>query len=132
MDVVSTHYGYLVPQAARGGRPHRTFKLRHTVDETADELNAVVDLGGWVENVSVNHRAYGHISAELNIRSRRDAARFIDDIRTGKSAPLMQVTSGYHFHRVSAESEEALDEIEARLEEMGFCVERLPYEEDMR
>ena len=42
----------------------------------------------------------------------------------------MNVTSGYHFHRISAKSEEILDEIEQVLREKKFLVELLPYEED--
>lgn len=40
---------------------------------------------------------------------------FMDDLKTGKSTPLLNVTSGYHFHKISAESEEVLDEIEEAL-----------------
>ena len=53
----------------------------------------------------------------------------MNDIESGKSAPLMNVTSGYHFHRVSAEQEEILDEIEEALREKHYLTELMPYEE---
>lgn len=128
-DIVSTNRGYVL----NGKRRHaRVVKCRHTVDETEDELTAIVDGGGCVENVMVNHRAYGVVSAPLALSSRRDVQRFMDDIRSGKSSPLMLVTSGYHFHRISADSEEALDEIEAELAKRGFLAEVLPYERDLQ
>lgn len=87
-----------------------------------------MDLGGIVLDVMVNHRVYGKMSAPLNIKNRRDVQLFMNNIRTGKSAPLMNVTSGYHFHHVSAEQEEILDEIEEALREKHYLAELLPYE----
>ena len=40
----------------------------------------------------------------------------------------MEVTSGYHFHHVSAASEEVLDEVESALSERGYLVEPTDYE----
>ena len=71
----------------------------------------------------VNHRVYGRMEAELNISSRRKAADFIRDLKSGKSSPLKNITSGYHYHTVEADSEETLDMIGEMLEEKGFLVE---------
>lgn len=126
--IVSTSRGYLMEGA---GRPSRTFKVRHSPDQTADELACVVDLGGRVEDISVNHRTYGRIAAPLGIGSRRDIDRFLSEIASGASSLLMTVTDGYHFHRVSADSESVLDDIESALRARGYIVERLPYERDL-
>lgn len=72
-----------------------------------NELCGIVDLGGKVINVMVNHRVYGHIEAELNISSRRQVENFMEDIRSGKSSPLKNITSDYHYHKVEAESEKS-------------------------
>ena len=130
-DVVATARGYVLRAGARDELPTRLVKVHHTVDEVADELNTIVDLGGVVTNVLVNHRVYGKITADLDIKSRRDVARYVSDIAAGKSFPLMTVTSGYHFHRIAAESEEALDEIELQLAERGYLAEVMPYEDDL-
>jgi len=42
---------------------------------------------------------------------------------SGASKPLMSVTDGYHYHTVSADSEEVLDEIENKLRNKGFLIE---------
>ncbi len=127
-SVTSTNRGYVIA----GDRPQRTLKVRHRQDQTREELTCIVDMGGRVEDVSVNHRTYGRITAPLGLASRRDVERFMHELDTGSSSLLMNVTSGYHFHRISAESEEALDDIERALAKRGFCADRLPYEEDMR
>lgn len=130
-EIIATNRGYLAPatpEGAHANRPERIFKVRHTPEQAEEELTCIVDLGGCVEDISVNHRVYGRITAPLAVRSRRDVARFVEDMRSGVSTQLSAVTDGYHFHRVSAESEEALDEIARALAAHGFAAEILPYE----
>lgn len=119
-DVISTNRGYLLNGTKMAGR---IFKVQHTDEELAEELYTVVDLGGTVENVMVNHRVYGHLEAELHISSRRKAKEFLEDIKSGKSSPLKNITANYHYHRVTADSEETLDLIEKELRTKGFLVE---------
>ena len=102
-EIISTNRGYLLNEDAS---VQRTFKVKHTDAQVEEELYSIVDLGGSVKNVMVNHRVYGHMEAELNITSRRKAAEFLDDIKTGKSSPLKNITSDYHYHVVEADSEE--------------------------
>ena len=124
--IVSTNRGYLIERQVN--KAIRLFKCHHTLDQTQEELNLMVDIGGTVEDVLVNHRAYGKMSAPLGIKNRRDVSKFIADIESGASTPLMNITSGYHFHHVSAESEEILDEIEDALRQRGFLVPLSDYE----
>ncbi len=124
--IESTNRGYVLERAST--RPSRLFKCRHSVEQTPQELNLIVDLGGHVQDVLVNHRVYGRLSCELGIASRRDVRAYMEQIESGKSSPLMLITSGYHFHHVTAESEEILDEIERALVEQGFLAEKSAYE----
>ena len=45
------------------------------------------------------------------------------DIRNGKSSPLKNITSDYHYHTVEADSVETLDIIENMLKAKGFLVQ---------
>lgn len=131
-DLVATNRGYVLRENdGAPNLPTRLVKVHHTLDELGEELTTIVDVGGAVLNVMVNHRVYGQITADLDIKNRRDVERYLEDIRTGKSYPLMTVTSGYHFHRIAADTEEELDEIEAALAEKGFLAEVMPYEEGL-
>lgn len=118
-DILSTHSGYVLRKS-----PHaeRVFKLKHTVEETEDELNIIVSNGGIVYDVFVRHKVYGKIAASLNIFSKHGIDQFIDGIRSGKSVELMNVTGGYHYHTVRADSEEILDRIGDALAERGYIV----------
>lgn len=118
-DIISTNRGYILNASYA---PYRVFKVHHTDDELENELCAIVDLGGRVINVMVNHRVYGRMEAELQINSRRKVTEFIEDMKSGKSSPLKNITSNYHYHRVEADNEETLDMIEEMLRSKGYLV----------
>lgn len=116
-NIISTHNGYLIQETPL---KEQVFKLHHTTEQTEDELNTIVDLGGTVVDVFVWHKVYGKISATLNIFSRLRVKQFIEGVRTGKSTELMNITGGYHYHTVRAESEETLNKIASALEKSGY------------
>lgn len=123
--IVSEARGYVMvhEQAAK-----RVFKVKHTPRQAEDEMNMIVDCGGKIIDVFVYHRVYGVIRAPLNVSSRLDVKKYMEDISSGKSSPLADVTSGYHYHTVSARSEEELDIIQNELEKMGFLAKLQDYE----
>ena len=119
-EIISTNRGYILNQPKTVSR---IFKVQHTDEQLEEELNTIVDLGGCVDNVMIHHRVYGKMEAELALSSRRKVGAFMEDIWSGKSSPLKNITSNYHYHKVSADSEETLDLIEQELREKGFLVE---------
>lgn len=149
-NIVATTKGYVLADAAQTAaqnatqtmaqnaeqpaavldEPARTFKLHHEVEQTREELQTIIALGGRVHNVSISHRAYGRITAPLEIADQADIERFINDIESGKSSPLSTATSGYHYHLVSAPSNEALEAIGRALADKGFLAPLLPHEQE--
>ena len=118
-QIIATHQGYVIEDAPL---TERVFKVYHTRAQTEDELTCIVELGGTVVDVSVRHKVYGNLSAKLNIFSPAGIRQFIDGIESGKSTELMNVTSGYHYHTVRADSQEILDRIEAALSQRGYLI----------
>ncbi len=118
-EILSTHHGYIVQSSPL---KERVFKLRHTTDQTEDELTTIVDLGGTVVDVFVWHKVYGKVEAKMNIFSRMHVRQFLEGVRSGKSTELMNITGGYHYHTVTAESDEILDKIGKALDQKGFIV----------
>ena len=116
-EIFSTHHGYVLQKSPL---VERVFKLKHTTEQTEDELNSIVDLGGTVVDVFVWHKVYGKISATLNIFSRLHVKQFLEGVRTGKSTELMNITGGYHYHTVRADSEAILDKIGETLQEKNY------------
>ena len=115
--IFSTNKGYLLQEEKKYSR---VFKVYHTDDQVEEELSTIVDAGGQIRDVFVYHKVYGVLKADMGIKSRRDIRAYMEEISTGKSSLLKNVTSGYHYHTIDAESEEILDAIQEELQQMGF------------
>ena len=116
--IFSTNKGYLLQEE----------KVYHTDDQVEEELSAIVDAGGQIRDVFVYHKVYGILKADMGIKSRRDIRAYMEEISTGKSSLLKNVTSGYHYHTIDAESEEILDTIQEELRQRGFLAKLQDYE----
>ena len=101
-NIISTTKGYLLEE---DDHPKRVFKLFHSPDRCEEELNLIVDNGGRIVDVFIYHKVYNVVRADMNVRSRKDVAEFMEQIRTGKSHLLSTATSGYHYHTVSADTD---------------------------
>ena len=123
--IFSTNRGYVLQEK---NVCERVFKVQHTDEEVEEELSIIVDMGGFVKDVFVYHKVYGVLKAEMNIKSRRDIRKYMEDINSGKSSLLKNVTSGYHYHTISADSEEILDMIQEDLSKRGFLAKLQDYE----
>ena len=118
-DIISTNRGYVINNPSGISF---IIKVNHTDEQIEDELNTIVDLGGTVVDVFVNHKVYGRISANLNIRSRRNVMEFINGIKSGKSTPLKNITSNYHYHTITAESNDIIELIKEELNNKGYLI----------
>ena len=123
--VFSTNKGYLIQEKKECSR---VFKVFHSDEEVSEELEMIVDAGGIVKDVFVYHKVYGVVRADMGIKSRMDVRNYMDNIRSGKSSLLKNVTAGYHYHTIIAESEEILDIIQEQLQEHGFLAQLQDYE----
>jgi hypothetical protein len=124
-NIISTNRGYVL---LKSNICQRIFKVRHTVEEIEDELNAIVDLGGRVTDVFVYHRIYGVVTAPMHIKTRKDIYEYLQSLKGGISSPLSRITDDYHYHTVTAESEETLDQIQGELEKRGYLAKLLDFE----
>jgi hypothetical protein len=68
------------------------------------------------------------VRADINIRTRLDIENYLKESRAGKSRLLKNVTSGYHYHTIVADSETLLDLIQMKLQERGFLARLQDYE----
>lgn len=123
--IISTHNGYIL---TKDNRPSRIFKVYHTDEETEEELNLFVDLGGKVQDIFVNHKVFGIVKCVLNIKSRKDVSLYLEGLRSGKSTQLKNITANYHYHTIVADDTATLDLIEDKLWEKGFLAKLTEYE----
>lgn len=122
INIFSTMKGYLI-YPSDYPRIKRIFKVKHTTDQIEDELCTIVDNGGKILDVLVKHEIYGEIATELLIRNRQDVYDFVRKVKEHKIVPLKELTDGIHQHTIEADSEAALDRIEAALIDKGYGIE---------
>ena len=127
--ILSTTRGYVLQQD-KDIACTREFKVRHGQEQAAEELNLIVDCGGRVKNISISHRVYGRVTAEMDIRSRQDVNEFVQAINNSHSSVLSSATSGYHYHLIEASSQERLDLIGEQLKKAGFLAPLQPWEKE--
>ena len=77
-----------------------TVACLHDEKTMADELYAIVDNGGTVHDVIVEHPIYGEIIGELHLRSRYDVELFLKKVAENKVQPLLRLTDGIHLHTI--------------------------------
>lgn len=114
--------GYKI-ESGNDGRIIESIVCRHSAEEVLDELYAVVDNGGYVIDVIVEHPVYGQLSGELNIHSRFDVDEFVRHVRESGASQLCDLTGGLHIHTLSLPDKSAYDRITRRLREMGILIE---------
>lgn len=120
-NIVSTNKGYLFRTSETGDhQPKRVFFVRHNTDQVLEEFMTVIDLGGRILDVAVEHELYGQIRVDLLIESAQDAHDFVDRLFRCKDNPLKVLTDDCHYHTIAAPSEKLLDLIEQEFREKGF------------
>ena len=120
-NIRSEHRGYVVDKLFTT-EIVRKIVCRHTKEQVSDEFYAVVDNGGKVLDVEVEHSIYGLISAELIISSRYEADDFVERIKSESAAQLADLTGGVHIHTIAVKDENTFDRIVKKLAELEILV----------
>ncbi len=120
VDVIATPRGYVLEAAP--AYASRSVVCRHGADRIYEEFCTVVDLGGAVMDVTVEHPVYGHICAPLHIFSRFDADSFCKKLSRPDARPLCDLTSGIHLHTIRAHDEDTLERVVKGLSDNGFLL----------
>ena len=118
-NIISTTKGYLLYQQ-EPQKAHRCFFVKHTTEQIEDELCTIVDFGGIILDVCVEHEIYGTIAVDLILKNRKDVEDFVEKAK--QTVPLKELTDDAHMHTVEAEDEKILDEIETVLRKKGYLV----------
>lgn len=118
-EIHSTPKGYIMREPQQDGHTVQLVCI-HSPQDTKEELYTVVDNGGEVLDVLVEHPVYGVMRGELNISNRVEVDEFIGKIENYDTSLLSALTEGIHTHTISAKSQTLLDKIEQELKTKGF------------
>ena len=97
--------------------------VRHTPEQTEDELTTLVDLGVEVVDVIVEHAMYGELRGSLRIASREDVRQFMAQLEETGARLLSDLTDGLHLHTLEARRPELLERARQALRQKGYLVE---------
>ncbi|ERT58149.1 MULTISPECIES: transcription repressor NadR [Megasphaera] len=122
VPIISTPRGYQMLTSAHG-RVRRVFVCCHGADKMRQELEAIVDNGGIVHNVVIEHDVYGNLEGSLHLRSRRDVNAYLQRMAEANAELLSKISGGIHTHLVEAATEGELRAIEAALRRSGVLYE---------
>lgn len=121
-NILSTNKGYILYGPAEGALVKRVVAVHHSDDQIRDELYTIVDCGGKVLDVIIEHDVYGQIAVDLSIASRVDVDEFCEKLVKEKAKPLKELTGDNHYHTIGAVDETALDKIEEQLKNKGYLI----------
>lgn len=119
-EISATPRGYVLPRATDGIT--RTIACRHTLAQTGQELDILVDNGCTVLDVIVEHPVYGQLTGQLQISSRYDVEQFLVRVRDSDAAPLSMLTGGLHLHTLCCPNEDAYTRACASLKAAGLLL----------
>ena len=87
LEIIATSNGYIVLDSVKN-----EFKIKcknhNSDDELYDELQTIIDLGGKVKDVIVEHPTYGVLKADLNVATNRDLRNFMQKAATNEFKQL--------------------------------------------
>ena len=119
-EILATPRGYVLGRRS-AGEEYRVACI-HTPEEMEDELNAIVDAGGEVADVIVEHPVYGQLTGILGVRSRYDVQEFLRRVWEDGARPLSYLTGGIHLHTIRCADEETFQRVRKALQKRGFLL----------
>lgn len=118
--ITSTPRGYVMESPQEGFSC--TVACCHADERMEEELNAIVDQGCSVLDVTVEHPVYGQLVGQLQITSRYDVSEFIRRVSAHSARPLSHLTDGVHLHTLRCPDERALARVKKVLDDMGILL----------
>lgn len=122
-NILATLQGYSIPKTYEKDKVQKAIACVHEgYDEIEDELKTIIDLGGSVIDVLVDHPVYGEIKSQLQIYSRYDIDQFVEGLKSTKAEPLSLLTGGIHIHRIEADDEQTIKRIKEALLKKRYLI----------
>ena len=122
-SIRAEHRGYVLDNNESANGILKRIVVKHGKGDVQDEFYAIVDNGGKVLDVIIEHLIYGMISVKLNISTRYDADTFVKNINETGANPLSVLTEGLHIHTISVPDEQCFNRIVEKLTDLKIYIE---------
>ncbi|SHH32917.1 transcription repressor NadR [Thermosipho atlanticus] len=107
--VVSTRDGYILEDSS--GKIRKMVAVKHSIDDIYNELVSIVNAGGTVVNVIVEHPLYGEITGRLDISTMDDVSKFIALMESTHARPLLELSGGIHIHTIETPDKDTMKKV---------------------
>lgn len=122
-EIFATPQGYMIVTKKSKEKILKAIVCKHEgYDEIEDELKSIIDMGGKVIDVIVDHPIYNEIKIPLMLSSRIEIDEFVDNLKKENAEPLSSLTEGVHIHTIEVPSIEIYEKILIELEEKGYLI----------
>lgn len=122
-NILATAQGYIIPTMDYGKKIKKTIVCNHQgYEELEEELRLIIDLGGKVLDVIVDHPLYGEIKSPINIETRYELDQFMQNIKSSNAEPLSRLTGGLHLHTIEVKDEDVFEMIVKALDNKKYLI----------
>lgn len=119
-EVVATARGYKLQVPLNQSGKVAKIAVQHDATQMAEELETIVQLGGIIEDVIVEHELYGELVGGLHIKTLEDVQEFMNRYRNSPDRLLSDLTNGIHLHTIVYQKDEDLKKIKEALASKGI------------
>ena len=117
-EIIATARGY--QKESSQGLLECKIVVQHTAEQTREELQTIVSLGGEIVDVMVAHEIYGEIHGNLHVKTPEDIEKFMQSYEHSNNNLLSELTNGVHVHTIRYPDELTFKAIEQGLMAKGF------------
>ncbi len=122
-DILSTPKGYLLSPPQYSNQYIGKVVCQHGPSETEREMLLIVENGGTLMDVEVEHPIYGRLTAALAIHSLEDISNFMKKIHHSHAPLLSSLTNGVHLHTIACPSQFVFEQIKGALHKEQLLLE---------
>ncbi|MGB3365984.1 MAG: transcription repressor NadR [Acidaminobacteraceae bacterium] len=119
-NIIAASNGYFVPKLKASNLIYSFYSKHQGIDEIEDELVIIIENGGKIINVQVEHPVYGEIVCPLIINNRRELDLFLKRVNESSAKPLSDLTDGEHIHSIEVPDEKTYSIIIEKLKSKGY------------
>ena len=122
IDIVSNSRGYRFNKKSTGLLETK-LAVKHRPDQVEEELRLIVENGGTVVDVIIEHELYGEIKGTVDIKNDAEVTAFLNKVEQAHATLLSSLTDGIHLHTIQYPNEETLVKIKQALSQAGILLE---------
>lgn len=122
IDIVSNSRGYRLNKKSTGLLETK-LAVKHRPDQVEEELRLIVENGGTVVDVIIEHELYGEIKGTVDIKNDAEVTAFLNKVEQAHATLLSSLTEGIHLHTIQYPNEETLVKIKQALSQVGILLE---------